>query len=97
VWHTTVYLDASEYEVLSALAAWPLVKRRWSLQAGGAVDELLGPLDGLVLLEGDRPFDPPVSHLGEVTDDGRFCGGSLACLDEQGARGLIAEVAGRRP
>jgi hypothetical protein len=97
VWHTTSYLDASEYEVLCALAAWPLAKRRWSLGPGTAVDELLGALEGLVLMEGDRPFDPPVRHLGEVTDDERFRGGALACLDASSARSLVAEVAGMQP
>jgi len=95
VWHTTSYLDASEYEVLATLDAWPLRKHRWRLRAGGSVDELLGPLCGLVLLEGDRPFVPPVGHLGEVTDDARFCGGSLARLDEREARILLGDAGPR--
>ena len=91
VWHTTMYLDDAEFAMLSALEARTLEKRRWSLSGGGSADEFLGPLAGLVLVEGDRPFElaPPAI---EVTDDERFCGGALAALDAKGAAALVDEA-----
>jgi CYTH domain-containing protein len=94
VWHTTCYVDEAEYAVLGALEAQLLAKRRWSLPGGGSVDEFLGPLAGLVLVEGDRPFEVPPPAI-EVTHEERFCGGALAALDVDGAAALVAEVSDR--
>lgn len=91
VWHTSLYLDAAEYEVLTRLTARTLTKRRWSLATGGCADEFLGPLHGLVLLEGERPFDAPPPAV-EVTDDVRFTGGALAALDAAAAASLVVEA-----
>jgi CYTH domain-containing protein len=88
VWHTTLYLDQGEFERLGALPARTLTKRRWSLPDGGAADEFGGPLDGLVLLEGPRPFAPAVVGV-EVTDDERFSGGALAALDPDAAAAFV--------
>ena len=87
VWHTTCYLDEAEFELLGALPAATLRKRRWSLGTGCA-DEFLDALVGLVLLEGPRPFDPPVPAV-EVTGDVRFSGGALAALEATGAAALL--------
>jgi CYTH domain-containing protein len=94
VWHTTCYLDEAEYAVIGTLDSHPLAKRRWSLPGGGSVDEFLGPLEGLVLVEGDRPFEVPPPAI-EVTDDERFCGAALAALDAADAAALVAEAASR--
>jgi CYTH domain-containing protein len=94
VWHTTCYLDDAEFTVLAALKAHPLAKRRWSLPGGGSADEFLGPLVGLVLVEGDRPFEVPPPAV-EVTDDERYSGGALAALDVAGAAALVAEATDR--
>jgi CYTH domain-containing protein len=91
VWHTSIYLDDGEFAVLAALEARELVKRRWSLPGGGSADEFLGPLAGLVLVEGDRPFELASPAI-EVTDDERFSGGALAALDAAGAAALVAEA-----
>lgn len=94
VWHTTLYLDPVEYELLAALPAHVLDKRRWTLPGGGAADELCGALRGLVLLEGPRPWVPAV-HSVEVTDDERFCGGALAALDPASAAALVRAANGQ--
>jgi CYTH domain-containing protein len=94
VWHTTMYLDDAEYAMLATLEARTLDKLRWSLSDGGSADELLGALAGLVLIEGDRPFELPPPAV-EVTADERFCGDALAALDASGAAALVAEAQGR--
>jgi CYTH domain-containing protein len=93
-WHTTLYLDEAEHDVLEALDAVTLSKRRWSLPRGGCADEFLGSLAGLVLVEGERPFDGPPGAI-EVTDDERFTGGALAALDDEAADELVAEATAR--
>jgi hypothetical protein len=91
VWHTTMYLEASEFDLLAALDADVLRKRRWTTHGGGAADEFLDALTGLVLLEGARPHPGPPAAI-EVTDDERFSGGSLAALDDAGATALVADA-----
>ncbi len=88
VWHTTCYLDDAEAALLATLPAAVLEKRRWSLEGGGCADEFAGPLHGLVLVEGDRPFACPRGGV-EVTEDERFCGGALAALTATGAAALL--------
>jgi CYTH domain-containing protein len=90
VWHTSLYLDEAEFALLAALPAATLAKRRYTV-APGSVDEFLGDLEGLVLLEGDRPVDVGARGV-EVTDDERFRGGALAGLDPAAARALVAEA-----
>jgi CYTH domain-containing protein len=83
---TNVYLDESEFTVLSKLPARELRKRRWHLHASGrrfAVDEFHGPLTGLVLAETELGLADPVIGLPDfaamdVTHDDRFSGGQLA-------------------
>lgn len=83
---TNLYLDEDEFEVLLALPARELRKRRWQLHVDGrrfAVDELHGPLDGLILAETELDVDEPLLDLPpfpaeEVTWDDRFSGGRLA-------------------
>ncbi len=90
VWHTTCYLDEAEFALLGDLPAHELRKRRWTLGTGCA-DQFLGALEGLVLLEGARPYRPPCPAV-EVTDDERFSGGALAALDAGGAEVLLAHA-----
>jgi CYTH domain-containing protein len=87
VWHTTIYLDANELALLTSLPAHVLTKQRWHALAG-SVDVFAGPLEGLVLFEGDRPVAPPPGAV-EVTSDGRFSGGALAALGVDAARSLV--------
>ena len=94
VWHTTCYLDDEEYERLAVLEARTLRKRRWTIGPDACADEFLGALQGLVLVEGERPCAPPVGAV-EVTDDERFCGGSLAGLDARAAAAVVADATGR--
>jgi CYTH domain-containing protein len=90
-WHTTVYLDEVEFSVLARTESSTLAKRRWTLPGGGCADEFLGWLEGLVLVEGERPFEAPPRAV-EVTDDERFSGGALAVLDKAEAASLLAEA-----
>ncbi|HEV3212930.1 MAG TPA: hypothetical protein VGZ03_05990 [Acidimicrobiales bacterium] len=94
VWHTTMYLDEAEFAALVQLGGSALAKRRWSLPSGGCADEFLGTLAGLVLVEGEPPFDAPPRSL-EVTDDERYTGGALAALDGAAAAALVADAAAR--
>jgi CYTH domain-containing protein len=90
VWHTTSYLDEGEYALLGTLPAATLEKRRWSL-ARGCADEFLGALEGLVLVEGERPLEVPPGGV-EVTDDERYTGGALAGIDATAAASLLAHA-----
>jgi CYTH domain-containing protein len=90
LWHTSLYLDEAEYELLSSLPGRALAKTRWTIQLEdrlGSVDVYAGALAGLLMLEvdlGDRAqldaFEPPEWAGKEVTYDGTFTGGSLARL-----------------
>lgn len=93
-WHTTLYLTDAEHALLERLDARTLTKRRWTLPGGGCADEFLGPLAGLVLVEGERPFHAPPRAV-EVTDDERFTGGALAALDAEAAAVLVADARAR--
>ena len=90
VWHTTMYLDDAELDVLLGLTSRTLAKRRWTV-AGGCADEFFESLDGLILFEGPRPVVAPGPAV-EVTDDERFTGGSLAALDAEGAKALVSDA-----
>ncbi len=84
---TSVYLDDTEWEMLAALPADILEKRRTVLPVEGgavAVDVFGGHLVGLVLAEIDNQDGPSIDlpasfhSLGEVTDDEVFTGAALA-------------------
>jgi CYTH domain-containing protein len=89
VWHTTMYLDDAEYALLAGLPSATITKRRWTLHSGASGDEFLGELAGLLLVEGDRPVATPPGGV-EVTDDSRFCGGTLATLSGPTAVAFVA-------
>jgi CYTH domain-containing protein len=83
---TNTYLSPDEFERLSALPGVPLTKTRRMCPCEGrafAVDELHGPLAGLVLAEievgslDEALPSPPWLGL-EVTYDERYSGASLA-------------------
>lgn len=91
VWHTSLYLDEAEQEILSSLPGHVLTKTRWTIQLGdhtGSVDVFESALAGLALLEVDlgdlarlASFEPPEWAGAEVTHDEHFTGASLARLD----------------
>ena len=84
----TTYLDAAEYDVLLALPATDLAKRRYTLppeQGGFSIDLFEGRLAGLELAEIERPDDAslgtvqsPAWALCDVSLDSRFNGAMLA-------------------
>jgi CYTH domain-containing protein len=90
IWHTSLYLNQAEYELLASLSGGTLIKTRWTIDVDrrrGAVDVFEGELAGLVLLEVDlvgfddfHNFIPPTWVGTEVTTDETFTGGSLARL-----------------
>ncbi|MGI9612356.1 MAG: hypothetical protein ACR2QO_05580 [Acidimicrobiales bacterium] len=92
--HTSMYLDAAEFDVLATLPGRRLVKTRWSVPVGpdadpsspsGSVNVFEEDLAGLILLEVDlgsqallEAFTPPSWVGPEVTADEAFTGGALA-------------------
>ena len=98
---TNIYLREHEYQILRQLQAATLVKTRWHWRRADrvlSVDEFHGPLAGLVLAEIELEADDsllglPEGAIADVTHDDRFSGGSLASLNERGARQLLSEVA----
>ena len=104
---TSMYLSADEYNVLAALPARELTKRRFALVGGDrtfSVDIFEGPLAGLILAEVGfatraemaRPAPLPPWVSCEVSDDIRFTGGALAQLSADQARALVAAALARR-
>jgi len=80
---TTFYLSREEYEVLAALPARELRKRRHHL-GRYSIDVFEGPLSGLVLAETEfaseeemRAHPQPEFAIREVSDDVRYTGGWL--------------------
>lgn len=100
VWHTSLYLDKAEFELLSTLPGRTLTKTRWIVDIEGrpgAVDVFAGNLAGLILLEvdpGERArltsFNPPAWAGPEVSDDEAFTGSSLAGLDADALEAILA-------
>lgn len=92
---TTLYLDPDEYDLLSALPAASLAKRRYHVPVGDhrfAVDVFVGALTGLMLCEIETDSAEALASLAlpdwtgaEVTDDPRFSGATLARGIEQPA------------
>ena len=84
----TSYLTASEYELLTALPARAMVKRRYHLPIDGqfwSVDVFEGALGGLELVETEAAdaaalaaLVPPPWVTKEVTRDARYQCGALA-------------------
>ncbi len=101
IWHTSLFLDESEYGLLATLPARLLVKTRWTMTVDGhpaAVDVHSGVREGLVVLEVDfgdvesmAAFEAPSWVGPEVTDDHRFTGGGLADLDRAGLDEALAD------
>jgi CYTH domain-containing protein len=83
---TNMYLSEHEYATLAYLGGAAITKTRWRWSPAPrplAVDVFGGALTGLVLAEveldpDEPPLPPPPSALADVTDDDRFCGGTLA-------------------
>jgi CYTH domain-containing protein len=98
VQRTTLYLTADEHDLLARLPGADLRKTRRHLDVGGrtfAIDELHGPLEGLLLAEVEleagepRRTQPPWADR-EVTDDDRFTGARLAVTTEPEVQALLA-------
>ena len=87
-WMTNLYLDAAEYEQLRRLGGDRLEKRRYKYPHGPhrfSLDEFLGPLEGLLIAEIEKPNLPellaitrPDFALREVTAEATFEGAYLA-------------------
>jgi hypothetical protein len=99
---TTVYLDAAEYERLSALPAAVLRKTRLSIPPLG-VDVFAAPLAGLCLAEAEfdstaelQAFAVPTCAVAEVTRDPRFTGGRFAVMSAEELAALLSEFGIRR-
>jgi CYTH domain-containing protein len=80
----TAYLDAGEHEVLTALPAHCISKRRYRL-APFSVDLFDGPLAGLILAESEQPDAKALESLplpdwlgADVTENPCYQGGHLA-------------------
>lgn len=85
---TNIYLTVAEHEMLAALPAASLTKRRhrWAVDGHDlVVDELLGRWSGLVLAELEHDAEaarPVVADAVDVTGDDRFSGGALAAASD---------------
>jgi CYTH domain-containing protein len=95
---TNLYLTADEHSLLAQLPGVELRKTRRHLDWGGrtfAIDELHGPLEGLLLAEVElepgepRRTQPPWADR-DITDDDRFSGARLATATEPEARALLS-------
>lgn len=82
---TNIYLDVAEYEMLAALPAATLTKRRHDAGGGFVIDVFEDALAGLVLAEVAADDDAalgavtvPAWCAREVTDDPAYAGGTLA-------------------
>ncbi|HWU72132.1 MAG TPA: hypothetical protein VN137_01515 [Sphingomonas sp.] len=82
---TNIYLDAAEYAALAALPAALLVKRRYDVGGGFAIDVFEGALAGLMLAEISADDDAELAAIvapswcaAEVTEDVGYAGGTLA-------------------
>lgn len=83
IMHTSIYLDESEFELLSRLPGRDLVKIRYRFdsQPNWAVDQHHSPREDVIILEVNfsdaneaNAFDPPPWVAGEVTDDEAYTG-----------------------
>lgn len=81
---TTLYLDAVEYQCLSALEGQSAVKKRYAI-AGGSLDIYEKPNSGLMIFELEfsdeasaRSYHPPVFVSAEITGNERYSGFQLA-------------------
>ena len=82
---TNIYLDAAEYVALAVLPAALLVKRRYDVGGGFAIDVFEGALAGLMLAEISADDDAELAAIVvpswcsvEVTEDVAYAGGTLA-------------------
>lgn len=90
---TNIYLDEAEYETLSNLGGYQLVKRRYRYPYAGeerSLDVFEEHLQGLVMLEIERrpgssivELPVPPFAIREVTGDPFFSGGRLAALPQE--------------
>jgi CYTH domain-containing protein len=98
---TNIYLQPHEHALLAALPGAELRKTRRHIDAGGrafAIDELHGPLEGLILAEveleaGEPDRTQPSFAFLEVTEDDRFSGGRLAHATDADIAALRAVLA----
>ncbi len=98
--HTSIYLSRAEYDVLAALPAHLLDKRRYTLELGGVrygIDVFDGRLSGLVLAEVGADSEDELARyavpefaVAEVSDDRRFTGGALAAASDAEAEAIAA-------
>jgi CYTH domain-containing protein len=102
---TNIYLSETEYRALRCLGGDEIEKVRWRWWQQGrrfSVDQFDGALRGLVLAEielgPDEPRLPdPLLAVAQVTDDDRFCGGTLSRTTAARLAGLLEEMSGTPP
>lgn len=97
---TNVYLNATEYNMLSVFEANEIRKNRYPFEHDGqgyGIDVFLGDLLGLILAEISfetddemNNFKPPPFAIAEVTDAELFTGAKLAELTFEDIRNQIA-------
>jgi CYTH domain-containing protein len=81
---TNIYLSAAEHALLDALPGIEIVKSRYHLPEGGAIDRYPAPLDLLLFsvefetIEAAETFAPARFVVTEVTDDETYSGLELA-------------------
>lgn len=104
---TNIYLDESEFRVLSVFPSSIISKSRWTAVSDGvsyAVDEFKGRHSGLVLAETELRADEPrltgpICAVAEVTNDDEYSGGWLATASDADLQRIIQrnqEVGGNR-
>ncbi|HEU4595881.1 MAG TPA: hypothetical protein VFS10_12125 [Pyrinomonadaceae bacterium] len=97
---TSIYLDETEYEVLSVFEANELRKNRYPFEHEGrtySVDVFLGDLRGLILAETDfdddaemDAFAPPPFAVADVSREELFTGASLVNLTADDIRAALS-------
>jgi CYTH domain-containing protein len=94
---TNFYVSKDEFDIVATLPAKILTKTRHSLPPFG-IDVFEGALKGLIVAEAEFnsaeeavALQSPAFSIGEVTNDLRFCGGSLAAATRGDLHRWLAE------
>lgn len=99
---TNMYLSEPEYSTMARLGGAEIRKTRWRWMPGErplVVDVFEGPRAGLVLAEmelgpDEARVDPPPLVVADVTNDDRFCGGTLATMTGAQLTAVMVAVGG---
>ncbi len=98
---TNIYLNETEYQLLTQLGGDQLTKRRYRLPSGEhtfSIDVFDGSLNGLILAEIEAQTDEhlqsvplPAGAVAEVTDEVFFTGGNLVTITADQLRAGLAK------